>query len=78
MNATRQPRRPSLAQGNAPSPRPPVLFAPRTAWPLRRRAGQRATEPLGAEGEEAPDLAQLEFVIQEAGKATDGQWDAWC
>jgi hypothetical protein len=32
---------------------------------------------LPSDPDELPDLAQLEFVIQDARKAADCQWDAW-
>ena len=72
--------------------RAPVRGSSRRLWSslllLRRGAGAfrkhaperpvpRTAESLGAAADESPDLAQLEFVIQEARKAGDGQWDAW-
>src|SRR5690349_6179319 len=80
MNQAKHRRR-APQPGNSPRLWSSLLLLRRGAGAFRKHAPARpdpgAAESHGAAADESPDLAQLEFVIQEARKAADGQWDAW-
>ena len=77
MNAAKHRRRLVPVRRDSPRDPNPILSASRTAGALSRHADRRTADSVQGDPDEVPDLAQLEFVIQEARKAADGQWDAW-
>ena len=80
MNAAKHRRRVPVRR-NSRRLWPSLLLLGRRAGAFRRyapvRPNPRAVQSLGADRDEGSHLAQLEFVIQEARKAADGQWEAW-
>ena len=80
MNAAKHRRRVPVRR-NSRRLWPSLLLLGRRAGAFRRyapvRPNPRAVQSLGPDRDEGSHLAELEFLIQEARKAADGQSDAW-